>query len=87
MGQECERLTMTIPEFAEATGCSKNLCYLLARQNKLPVPVIYIGEKRMCVSRKAVASLLSGETQQAQGKRGGIPTPYAWLGFWGGQGW
>jgi len=50
---------MTIPEFAKATGCSRNLAYLLARQNKLPVPVIYVGDKRMVVSRKAVEKLLS----------------------------
>lgn len=56
-----ERLTMTIPEFAKATGCSKNLAFRLARQNKLPVEVIYIGEKRMCLSRRAVLALLEGE--------------------------
>jgi predicted DNA-binding transcriptional regulator AlpA len=55
-----ERLTLSIPEFAEATGCSRNLAFRLARQNKLPVPVIFIGEKRMCVSRKAVERLLQG---------------------------
>lgn len=54
-----ERLTMTIPEFAKATGCSKNLAYLLARADKLPVPVIKIGSKRMCVSRRAVEKLLN----------------------------
>ena len=58
--QDNERLTMTIPEFAEATGCSRNLAYSLARQNKLPIPVVFLGEKRMCVSRKAVLSLLEG---------------------------
>jgi len=55
-----ERLTMTIPEFAAATGCSKNLAFRLARQNRLPVPVIYIGAKRMCVSRQSVLTLLAG---------------------------
>jgi hypothetical protein len=55
-----ERLTMTIAEFAKATGCSKNLAYLLAGQDKLPVPVIRLGQKRMCVSRKAVLALLDG---------------------------
>ena len=55
-----ERLTMTIAEFAKATGCSRNLAYLLARQDKLPVPVIRLGEKRMCVSRKAVLTVLDG---------------------------
>ncbi|MFC1980261.1 hypothetical protein ACFLVS_05390 [Chloroflexota bacterium] len=38
---------MTIREFAEATGCSKNLAFRLARQNKLPVETIYIGEKNV----------------------------------------
>ena len=61
--QNSECLTMTIPEFAEATGCSRNLAFRLARQNKLPVPVIFIGPKRMCVSRKAVLMLL-GEAQK-----------------------
>ena len=62
--QNSECLTMTIPEFAEATGCSRNLAFRLARQNKLPVPVIFIGPKRMCVSRKAVLALLSCDTQK-----------------------
>ena len=53
------RLTMTLTEFAAATGCSRNLAYLLARQDKLPVPVIFLGSKRMCVSRRAVEALLA----------------------------
>lgn len=56
-----ERLTMTIPEFAQATGISKNLAYSLARQDKLPVPVIHLGKKRMCVSRRSVQTLLEGD--------------------------
>ena len=55
-----ERLTMTIPEFAKATGCSRNLAFRLARQNLLPVEVIFIGEKRMCLSRQSVMRLLEG---------------------------
>ena len=66
--QNSECLTMTIPEFAEATGCSRNLAFRLARQNKLPVPVIFIGPKRMCVSRKAVLALLSCDTQKKGGR-------------------
>jgi len=54
---------MTIPEFAQATGCSKNLAFRLARQNQLPVPVIYLGPKRMVVSRTAVLRLLQAETK------------------------
>ena len=58
--QDNERLTLTIPEFAAATGISENLAYSLARQDKLPVPVIHLGEKRMVVSRRAVLKLLQG---------------------------
>lgn len=60
---ENQKLTMTIPEFAAATGCSKNLAYSLARQNKLLVPVLYLSAKRMCVSRKAVLALLEAEKE------------------------
>lgn len=59
---------MTIPEFAVATGISKNLAYDLARRDKLPVPVIKLG-KRMVLSRKAVLALLEGD-----GKPEGIPS-------------
>ena len=58
-----ERLTLTIPEFATLTGCSNNLAYSLARQNKLPVPVIHLGAKRICLSRKAVLELLEANTK------------------------
>jgi len=60
--QDNQRLTMTIPEFAEATGISKNLAYDLARREKLPVPVIKLG-KRMVLSRKAVLALLEGDSK------------------------
>ncbi len=58
--QDNERLGMTISEFAEATGISRNLAYSLARENKLPIPVIRLGNKRMLVSRKAVLALFEG---------------------------
>jgi len=54
---------MTIREFARATGCSYNLATRLARQNKLPVPVIFIGQKRMVVSRTAVLKLVQAENK------------------------
>ena len=53
--------TMTIPEVARTLKISRGLAYSLARQNKLPVPVIFIGNRRMVVSRKAIEALLSGE--------------------------
>ena len=58
-----DSLVMSIPEFAAATGVSKNLAFRLARQNRLPVEVIFIGEKRMVVSRRAVLVLLEAGKQ------------------------
>lgn len=60
MADKAERLTMTIPEFATATGISKNLAYSLAREGRLPVPIIKLG-KRMVLSRRAVERLLQGD--------------------------
>lgn len=56
-----EKLTMSIPEFAQATGISKDLAYSLAREDRLPVPVIKLGGKRMVLSRRAVLALLQGD--------------------------
>ncbi len=61
-----ERLTMTIPEFADAAGISKNLAYSLAKQDRLGVKVIYLG-KRMVLSRKAVCALLEGNGDKPEG--------------------
>ena len=54
-----ERLTMTITEFAGLTGCSRNLAFSLARKDQLPIPVIFVGQRRMVVSRAAVMALLA----------------------------
>lgn len=51
-------LTMTIHEFSNVMGCSRYLAYSLAKQDKLPVKVIRLGENRMVVGRKAVLALL-----------------------------
>lgn len=59
---EVERLTMTLPEFAKATGCSRGLIYDLARRNLLPVPLIRLG-RRLVLSRKAVLALLEGNSK------------------------
>jgi excisionase family DNA binding protein len=55
-----ERLTMTVPEFAKATGISRNLAYGLAKQGKLPIQVIKLG-RRMVLSRRAVERLFEIE--------------------------
>lgn len=56
-----DTLTMTIPEVARALGISKNLAYELAKQDKLPVKVLRVGEKRLMVSRHAMTVLLTGD--------------------------
>jgi hypothetical protein len=50
--------TMDLPELAPILHSSRGSIYSLARQNKLPVPVIFIG-RRMVVSRAAVERLLT----------------------------
>ena len=63
-----ERLTMTLPELATALSCSKATIYDLAKRDKLPVPVLRIGEKRLVVSRKAVLDYL-GNNESLNGQQ------------------
>jgi predicted DNA-binding transcriptional regulator AlpA len=62
-----DTLTMTIPEVARALGISKNLAYELAKQDKLPVRVLRIGDKRLMVSRHAMTVLLTGNHDEKGG--------------------
>jgi predicted DNA-binding transcriptional regulator AlpA len=55
-----DNLVMSIPEFARACSISSGLAYRLARENRLPIPVIRLG-RRLVLSRKAVELLLQGE--------------------------
>ena len=50
-------MTLTIPELAVVLGTSRNLAYALARDNRLPVPVLRLG-RRLVVPRAAVKKLL-----------------------------
>ncbi len=54
-----DKKTLDIPELARLLGISRNACYIAARQDLLPVPVIRIG-KRLVVPRAAVEQLLGG---------------------------
>jgi hypothetical protein len=54
-------LTMTIPEVARALRISRGLAYELAKQDKLPVKVLRVGEKRMVVPRVLLENLLNGK--------------------------
>jgi len=55
-----DSLVMSIPEFAHACSISRGLAYKLARENKLPIPVIQLG-RRLVLSRRAVKALLDGK--------------------------
>lgn len=63
------KLGMSINEFAEVAGVSRTLAFQLARQNKLPVPVIFLGEKRMILSRKAVNALFGDDAKPGSGPK------------------
>jgi predicted DNA-binding transcriptional regulator AlpA len=60
-----ERLTLSIPVAAVMLGISRGLAYELAAQDKLPVKVLRLGNKRMVLSKKALLEVLSkqGESE------------------------
>jgi predicted DNA-binding transcriptional regulator AlpA len=68
MEKKVESQTMKIPEVAKVLGFSRNCAYALARIDQLPVPVIRLGSKRLCVSRRAVERLLEKQTEEAGAK-------------------
>lgn len=57
-GPPLERRTYSVDEVAVLLGISRNSAYVAARENKLPVPVIRIGDRRMLVSRAALDRFL-----------------------------
>jgi len=59
MAIETERLVLTVDEVSHKLQISRNLCYRLCRQRKIP-GVIFLGSKRMCVSAAAIDRLLEG---------------------------
>lgn len=63
MTEEYLKQTLSIPELAKVLGISRGLAYDLAKKNELPIPVLRLGPKRMVVSRKCLADLLSSGLQ------------------------
>ena len=55
-----ERRTMTIEEVAAALGIDRTTAYALAKEDRLPAPVIRLG-RRMVVGRAALERVLAGE--------------------------
>ena len=64
--QEPGRLTLTIPECAEALGKGRNTAYELVAQGKLPV--LRLG-RRLVVPKAALEKLLAEAGQHAAAKR------------------
>ncbi len=54
---ETEKLVYSCNEVSRLLACSRNLCYRLAREKKLP-GVIFLGEHRICFSKNAIDQLL-----------------------------
>ena len=60
-----ERLVLTVDETAQKLRISRNLCYRLCRQKKIP-GTIFLG-KRMLISAEAVRRLLAGHSDKVEG--------------------
>jgi predicted DNA-binding transcriptional regulator AlpA len=54
-----ERQTINLPTAFRMLGISRPVGYELARRDRLPVPVIRIGDRRMVVSRRALEAVLN----------------------------
>jgi excisionase family DNA binding protein len=55
-----DRKTYSVDEAAELLGISRNTAFVLARENRLPVPVVRVG-KRWLIVRAILDRFLSGE--------------------------
>lgn len=55
---EIERQTVNMPTAFKMLGISRPVGYELAKHNKLPVPVIRLGN-RMVISKRALEAVLS----------------------------
>jgi len=62
--EDTQRRTLTIPEAAAVIGISRAAAYELAKENRLPVPVIRAG-KRLLVSRAALEEVLSRQHSES----------------------
>ena len=52
----------SVDEVARKLSISRNLCYRLSREKRLP-GAIHLGDKRMIFSAKAIDRLLEGNTE------------------------
>lgn len=57
MSIDIDRETINIPQVAKILGISAPVAYQLAREDRLPAPVIKLG-RRLVVSRRALEAVL-----------------------------
>jgi excisionase family DNA binding protein len=63
------RQTLTIAEAADALGIDRSTAYALAKDDRLPVPVIRLG-RRMVIGRQALARVLDATQRETEGEVG-----------------
>ncbi len=63
-------LTLTVEEAADLLGISRTLAYELAKNDRLPVPVISLGRRRV-ISRRALERALERDLRGPFGSGGG----------------
>jgi len=57
-----ERLVYSVDETSKMLGISRNLCYRLCRQKKLPV--LFLGKRMLCPAQ-AIHRLLEGQPEES----------------------
>lgn len=62
MTTQTEKLVYTVDEVSKILQISRNLCFRLCREKKLP-GVIFCGSRRMVISVAAIDRLLAGNTK------------------------
>ena len=63
--ERTEKLIYTINEVSRLLQISRNLCYRLCREKKIP-GVIELGSRRMVVSAVAISRLLAGDNDRGR---------------------
>ena len=64
-----DRATLTIEETAARLGIDRGTAYRLAKDDRLPVPVLRVG-KRLLIGRAALDRVLAGESLPSTPERG-----------------
>lgn len=66
MASETRKLIYNVEDTAKLLQISRNLCYRLCRERKIP-GVIFLGSRRMVLSAAAIDRLLAGDADETEG--------------------